>query len=335
MFKIKKFKKFVLLLFFITLFTLTLTNSETFKKSVIEALLISGNSIIPCLFPTISIITIMINSNVVFSLNKKILPVFLFIISQVSGYPVGAKILNSCVDKKIISLNDSEKILPSFICSGPSFVISFVGISIFKSEELGIMIYITLLLTNIILFFLLGGYRIKVENKNTIDKNFNLINTIFLSANSVLNICVLFIFFYSFTNIINLYLPETFRLYINFIFEVTSLVIKSKNIYLTCAALSFGGLCVLLQIKDITVNYRFNYKRLIFFRLFSAILSALILKLCLIIFPIKNFVYSNLNDKISIGFGGNTGYIIVAFLSVIVLLGSLSDKNILKKAKNF
>lgn len=330
----KKILKYLFNILIIGLFFYSIINANNIIDTVKEGILISGNNIIPSLFPTLCIVTIIIDSGMIFSLNKKSIPLFLFILAQISGYPTGAKILNSCTDKKIINKNEAANLLPAFICPGPAFVISFAGGTVFNNSELGLRMYVSILMTNTILFLMFGGYKIKIETANFEQKN-NFTDCIISSAASVFKISVLFIFFYAFLKSVTVIFSSTISTAIYYFFEITGLVLISKNIYITCSALSFGGICVLMQIKDITVNYKFEYKRLIFIRLFSAILSALILKVSLTIIPIKNFVYSNFSDKISLSFGGNIGYIIVAFLSIIVLLGSLSDKNILKKAKNF
>lgn len=325
----KKIYKTFLMYSFIGLVFICIIYSDDFKKACIEAILISGNSIIPSLFPALSIITIMIESGLIFSVSRKILPFLFFLLSQVSGYPTGSKILNIAVKNEIIKKNDAQKLLLSMVCSGPAFVITFIGSNLFNSKEIGIRIYISLFLANLIIFIITGGFLTKIKEvyiKTELKSSF--LSSVLLSAESVIKISVIFMFFYTFIKGTSALFSEKFNLIIASVFEVTGCAVLSKNIYLTCAALSWGGICVHLQIKNFAQLYSLNYIKFAFWRIVSSLFSCLILRLSMIIIPMADNVISNISNSVSVTFGGNIGFVIVLSFSVFVLLLSISkNKN--------
>ncbi len=323
----KKVYKTFLIFAFMALILLSITYSKELKKAGIEALLISGNSIIPSLFPTISIISIMINSGLIFSVNKRILPIFLFVLSQVSGYPTGSQILNIAVKMGILEKQVAEKLLPSMMCSGPAFVISFVGCNIFNSQEIGIRLYISMVLANLIIFISSGGLSVKTKEvyiKTELKNTF--LSSVLLSSESVMKISVIFIFFYTFIKGLGTLLSKKINLIIALIFEVTGCAVLSKNMYLTCAALAWGGICVHLQIKSFAEKYALKYFHFAVCRIIALLLSCLLLKLSTFIYPLTSNVFSNIQNVAKLSFGGNVGFVIVFALTIVTLLISVTNK---------
>ena len=293
----KKRYNFWVILIFIALIVLCIYYSENIKNAVITAIKISGNSIIPSLLPTMYIISIMINSGIIFSINKKLVPIVLFVLSQISGYPIGAKILNLAVKNEIVNKKCAQKLLPSMVCSGPAFVISFVGYSIFGSEEIGFRIYFSLILSNLLLFIALGGLKTEVKEIYTKTEFKKVIlNSVYSSADSVFKISILFVFFYAFVKGFSFLFSEKINLIISLILEVISCTVVSKNIYLTCAALSWGGICVYMQIKTFCENIDISFFRYCILRITSLTFACLILKLSFIISPVQTEVFSNVNE---------------------------------------
>jgi sporulation integral membrane protein YlbJ len=68
---------------------------------------------------------------------------FAFIMGIISGYPVGAKIATSFRQNNICTKEECERLLSFTNNSGPLFIIGTVGISMFKSTEIGILLFIT------------------------------------------------------------------------------------------------------------------------------------------------------------------------------------------------
>ena len=71
--------------------------------------------------------------------------------SILSGYPIGAKIISDLYSKNLISEKDAKKMSVFCTTSGPIFVIGAVGVGMLKSFKLGVIIYISHILSSVIL----------------------------------------------------------------------------------------------------------------------------------------------------------------------------------------
>ena len=68
---------------------------------------------------------------------------YAFIMGIISGYPVGAKIINKFVEDGTCSKSEAERMLAFTNNSGPLFIIGTVGISLFGDTTVGIILFIT------------------------------------------------------------------------------------------------------------------------------------------------------------------------------------------------
>ena len=157
--KVKKIKLILILLFFVIAQSALIIYGNGVKESVKQAILICGNSVIPSLLPFCFISALIINSGLIYSLNGKDVPYFLFFLSQFSGYPIGAKICELSANKGLLSKEDAQTLLPSMICAGPSFIINIVGTQIFGSSKLGIRLFLIQIITNFTIFIFLNSLK--------------------------------------------------------------------------------------------------------------------------------------------------------------------------------
>lgn len=324
---VKKMKKILAIIGIFTTIILLIFYSLDIKEALQQTIITCGKSIIPSLFPICCICMIIVNSGFISTMPNKLILPFTFLISMVAGYPVGAKMLNTMVEKNIIKKEDAEKVLPSMICPGPAFAISIVGIQIFSSEKLGIIIYLSLLICNTILFAILGGTKIKCKSENKLENPFKaFINSAKSASESIIMICAYIIFFSTISTVIkNLIGSKASTIFLYF-FEITGGVYSSKNIYLTCTILAFGGLCVMCQVVSVSSAINPSIKKITFFRLISSIISLIIMKLLMTIFPISILTISNI-DSFTLSSKNDDIYVSIVFLfSLIVLLSSLSTK---------
>ena len=68
---------------------------------------------------------------------------YAFIMGIISGYPVGAKIINKFVEDGTCTKSEAERMLAFTNNSGPLFIIGTVGISLFGDKNIGIILFIT------------------------------------------------------------------------------------------------------------------------------------------------------------------------------------------------
>lgn len=86
---------------------------------------------------------------------------FPLIMGIISGYPVGAKIVTNFRKNNICSKEEAERLLTFTNNSGPLFIIGTIGISLFGNTSIGIILFITHLLSSLTVGFLFRFWKIK------------------------------------------------------------------------------------------------------------------------------------------------------------------------------
>ena len=160
-FYIIKLKRNIFSLVFLAFTFGLLIFSSTNLSAVKSGLSLWANSVIPSLFPFFVATELLMHTNIVnqlgFILNKFMKPLFnvcgegsfAFIMGIISGYPVGAKIATNFRQNNICTKEECERLLSFTNNSGPLFVIGTVGILMFKSTTIGILLFITHFLSSI------------------------------------------------------------------------------------------------------------------------------------------------------------------------------------------
>ncbi len=274
----------------------------------------------------------------------------IFLISSVAGYPVGAKLLTDLKTSNKISDIDAETMIGYCYLGGPAFFCGAVGVTLFDNIRVGIIIFVSIFLSNLVLGIIAGLSRrippkcsVKTEYSITFDK---LINSIISGAKSLFIICAIIVFFSSFicfadklnvlqtisiwiSNLTKADIQNTSAAVRTFI-EISQLSGFSHGCYelipVITALMSFGGLCIIMQVMCITYKIiRMNY----FFicRLFCVFLSYFISKFLLGLFYYDIIVSAA--TYLRIGFR-HTSPIPAAFLlimTILLLLKNSVEKN--------
>lgn len=286
-------KKDILLIYFLLLIELLiLINSDIVIKSVITSLNMFLTKIFPSLFPTMVMGLLLVKLGIyriitfqnlfkrLFRFNE--IDTSIFITSLFCGTPSNATFINNYLQKGIISENEALNLLCCTHFINPLFVIGGVGIYIFNSYKIGIIILLMLYLSNLIKAFLLRNNFNPYLESNVIKEKVNF-KDIFVSIikESMLNLLVILGIVILF-NILIILIKEIFNLnnilkvFINIILEMTSgiLSIKTLNIniilkiLLAYLSLSFGGLCIWFQTISMITNKNIKYFKYFIFRLF-------------------------------------------------------------------
>lgn len=142
-----------------TIFTLFLIFLVIFSKSNMFAaksgLTLWAGHVIPSLFPFFIATELLNYTHLPYYLgkltNKLMKPLFnvpgegsyAFIMGIISGYPIGAKIINKFVEEGTCTKSEAERMLAFTNNSGPLFIIGTVGISLFGDIKIGIILFIT------------------------------------------------------------------------------------------------------------------------------------------------------------------------------------------------
>ncbi len=299
---------------------------EKMASGIADGLMVCGNILIPSLFPFTVLALFLIDSNIVQKYLKSPISysLFIFLLSIIGGYPVGAKIIATSYQKGILAEYDAEKLLKVCINASPAFVITAIGKTIFGDIRIGIILFVSHVLASCTLFALnIGEFRkfdyiFKNENSANLSEAF--VKSVADACTALINICSFVLLFSGIIKFIN---NETI---IGFL-EITSCVIKIKNIYLVSFLLGFSGLCIILQVISIGKKFINNPIRIIATRIIHGGLSVLYLKILFLIFSIEIQTISN---NIHFNFRNVTentvGSLFLIFLAVIFIYSLESKK---------
>lgn len=142
---------------------LILSNPTRYTSGTVEGLKLFFNSVLPGLFPFMLLTKLLTEVGLVFKISKKLnkvskfifktpgVSLYAFLMSILSGYPIGAKIIADLYGKNLITEQDAKRMSVFCTTSGPIFVISSVGISMFGNYKIGIILYISHILSSVLM----------------------------------------------------------------------------------------------------------------------------------------------------------------------------------------
>ncbi len=323
----KKTLKFIFLLIFTLLIVSAVYFCQNLKTAVYNSLIYCGSSLIPSLIPMMFITFTLINSGALFWLPKPLVWLFVFFINSISGYPSSGKIYNSLASTGFLKKDIAERLVPTTVCAGPAFIINFIGYGIFNSKLLGVLLYASLVLSNFIIFIIRGGYKLKLSKTSGVCTNKLIVISAKESIEAITGICSYVIIFSAISEIIYSCFGEIAKTIFIYITEITGAVTSCDNIYKICALLSFGGICVLMQILSLTPDLKLKVMDYFKIRLLSCVFSLIILKILLTLIPIKIPSFTNLEGATVISHNSGKTYFITLILTLITLLISFNKNS--------
>ena len=290
------------------------------------------------------------------------------IMSFIGGFPVGAKCTSLLYRQGRITARQARQLMDFCVCSGPAFLISAVGAVMLGNKSAGIILYISQIISGLIIGILVGIIsRIKTaqDSQNTVISSSanssgilsEILGSVSDGADSVIGMTSLILLFSMLESVIRntgayelmarllsvsvaddryafIILPS--------LLEVTGgcCAVKDASLPLWCFALctGFGGLCVHMQIFNICYEIPIKYGRYLLFRVFNALLSALVTYIICRVFSPTMYVFAaGGGDTAHISSGASAGSIALVFLSVIFVLtmhrGGPSGKKLLNKCQ--
>ena len=340
MIKVFKLRKLIIPSIF-ALFTVSLILfSSSNLSAAYNGLTLWATSVVPSLFPFFVATELLSYTNIVHYLgkffNKLMKPLFnvrgegsfAFIMGIISGYPVGAKIACNFRESNICSKEECERLLAFTNNSGPLFIIGTVGIKMFGSSTIGILLIITHILACITVGFCFKFWKIdsSMHLINSASSKSNSINKVNFSnlgevmsksiANSISTILNIGGFIVIFSVIISIlkhshfiflfeplvkfsHIPtdivESLLLGIveitNGIFAISTIAIKkiSVSIILTAFLLGCGGISILLQVWSIVSKTDLSIKPYVIGKILHGIFAAVYTFLFIAFIPIFQF----------------------------------------------
>lgn len=167
---------------FFLLFVLLFFQGKTYKLQNL-GLLLFANSVVPALLPFFIATEILSHTNVVLRIgelfNRYMRPIFnvpgigayALVMGIISGYPVGAKIVTNFRNNGLCTKAEAERLLAFTNNSGPLFIIGTVGITMFGNTEIGILLFITHLISSLLVGFLFRFWKYNDKEKIRTSKN--------------------------------------------------------------------------------------------------------------------------------------------------------------------
>ncbi len=289
------------------------------KEGVNEGLNICFHTIIPSLFPFITLSTYIVKSNILFPVYKLFsIPVRLLFkqpsysvsaifMSMIGGFPVGIKMANDLYMKGQITNEQAQRLSLFCMNAGPAFVITAVGTNMLNSTKAGIIIYSSLCISSLV-SGIISSFITEKNNNIIKPKKEKPLQLSSLSASvtdavqCIFGICAWVVLFSSITECIEtLNLPEQVYICITSFSEVTkgcSLLTGKLPLPMVAGVIGFGGICVHCQVLEYIKNIGIKYRYFFITRILNGILSGIITYAILLFFPVEINVFSN-SDKIS------------------------------------
>ena len=161
------------LMIFIIIFIIIL-NPKVFNSGTVSGLKLFFFNVLPGLFPFMLLTKLLTEIGLVFKLCKKLdkfsykvfgtpgVSIYALLMSILSGYPIGAKIIADLYSKNQITENQAKKMSVFCTTSGPIFIIGTIGVTMFNNYKFGLILYASHILSSIFLGII---YHILTKNK--------------------------------------------------------------------------------------------------------------------------------------------------------------------------
>lgn len=173
-------KSYIFISFLIFLIILAIVISpKIYIEAFSNGMLVWATILLPTIFPLIFFTKILTDLGVVntiankFTITQKLfktppISAYAFMISIMSGYPVGAKVVSDLYERRFITKNEAFKISTFTSNSGPMFIYGSVGIGMFFSRTIGLI-----LLASHIIGAVLNGILYRNYNKKDFVTSYN------------------------------------------------------------------------------------------------------------------------------------------------------------------
>lgn len=309
--KVKKLPLFDLFVLFLCLIfgEQLLFHSAVVRESVEQSLQICVHTLIPSLFCFMVLTSFLSGTGLGKLLSLPLLPLsrclclppdcgIILLMSLVGGYPVGIKALKDAHEQKRISQKQLQRMSLFCICPAPSFVIGAVGGKLLGNQRTGLILYIAQLLAFLFLGLLTSITDESFSRKELCDflqkpvrQSYSsaVVEAVSFSSQTMLSMCGYVVLFGVCAELLcQLPIPEQLRPLLSASLEISCGAMKlteipvPQGLYLLSFFLSFGGISVLFQLKNILSDLPVSFGRLFIGRLlhgtFSAVFTALLLE---------------------------------------------------------
>lgn len=306
---LKKLKSLVIIIFLFIVLFYAMLNSNLVIEDVLESLNLFVCKLFPAMFFFYTLSDLLINYGFVTILEAmfdhlflKLFHIsgtssFIVIMSMLSGFPSGAKYITTFLEKQLITKELAHYLLTFTHFSNPLFIMG--TISLLFSRKIAIIVLICHYLSNFILAFLIRPKKVSVEKKSTFTKmtrnsfSTTLANSFITSSKILLLILGNTIFFYTISDILTHSIDQgLIKTLIFGVFDLTKGIVSLNELNITLffkmllitSFLSFGGISVHFQVKEVIAKEKLNYRYFLLGRISCLAIS---ITLLVILFAVR------------------------------------------------
>ncbi len=288
---------------------------ETAGQGISDGVDVCLGTLIPSLYPFLILSSLVINLNITalfekylsrptevfFKLPGKCMSIIL--LSLIGGFPVGGKMTKEMYERGELTVSQAKRLLMFCVCPGPAFTISSVGFYMLGSKKAGLIIYISLIMSSILLGFLTRFFAEDEPYSGTVYKENTsicfsdaLVKSVSSGSASMLSICAWVIIFSCINKLVEILpIDNGIQFFIYCISEVTNgCLVSAGNLPIPIIAgiVGFGGICTHFQIMSAVTAVKLKYKYFIIARIISGGLAVFICKILMHYFPVSYDVFS-------------------------------------------
>ncbi len=312
----ERFSKTTVIIFVIYMATAMIVSPTGSINAAHSAILLCLDAIIPALFPFFVCSNLLISLGVARYLSRCFTPFtrLLFgvsgsgalpvVLGIISGYPVGASCTAQLYSTGNCTKTEAQRLLAFCNNSGPLFILGAVGIGMFNNQKIGVLLYISHILSAIIVGMIFKHYGTtphtlslppSVPNKPA--SVFSGITDALSDAiSSILKVCGFVILFAVFTSVLPQYKGHEF---IYALTEITggikALICCNQlgNFLLPAISffLAFSGISVMMQVAGIVIPHGLSLKTYALGKILQGLFSFALTYILQIVFPVASPVF--------------------------------------------
>lgn len=301
--------------------SLLLLMPEKAAEGVRKGIDICASSVIPSLFPFMTLSSFLINSKLCLwrgriadTVGRKLflLPgsaLSAIFMSLIGGFPVGAAMTAKLFENGEITKNQAQRMMLFCVNAGPAFVIGTVGASILSNTAAGGIILASLVISSLSIGFFSnlisdGKYTSPKECSGETQPEFSqaFTRSVADGAGAMFSICawvILFSCVNGFTDLLSM--SPGGKIFIKAALEVTTgsfAAAKHVALPVMCLIIGFGGICVHCQVLGYACKTGIKPSLFIAARIINGAIAAMVCAVLLKFFPVSAQVMSNAVEKV-------------------------------------
>ena len=193
----------------------------------------------------------------------------LFLVSNTAGYPVGCSMLADGVNSGKLSRRTAEIMSVYCYAGGPAFLVNAIGCGIFRAKACGLSVFFSVLTANLLIAAIVNRiYKPEISAAPVCKKvsSDDLLISVTDAGEKVINMCLIIIWFSAMLSVAentglpgliadSVKLSRSDGIMLRSLLEITNAASLDHNavgeLPTLAAVCSFGGLCVILQVKAI------------------------------------------------------------------------------------